>query len=469
MSKFDITTSVFYRWRYWLGYGSIVLIIIGLIYLAGVLIPSGVSTSELDSIVASSQLSVGELWHSAGPNAPFYLLQHISLGLFGATLIGIKLPSLILGLITAICMIFLLRRWFSPSIAMLASVITITTGQFLFLTQQGSAGILYLFWPTTILLLATLVANRVRFHGAWKLLLFIAAALSLYTPLSIYVIAALLSAIALHPHLRYIIRRLPLLRILLGAFIALILLLPLILTIIHDPSVALTLLGIPSSWPNLLANLGELADQYFGFMSLGDKSILLPVFGLSSMLLILFGFYRIVTTRQTVQGYVILSWTVLLLPVLILNPLYISIMFVPMLLLLSSGLEGILRSWYGLFPRNPYARVTGLIPLIVLVTSMVLFGLERFAYAYRYSPDTVHNFSSDILIIPNVKVLVVSSSEREVYEAVAHYHANLTITTTRPSSGEYATTAAAYSDKAIPASIVTTGRSENAARFYLYK
>lgn len=301
------------------------------------------------------------------------------------------------------------------------------------------------------------------------MLLFISAALSLYTPLSIYVIIALLTAIGIHPHLRYIIRRLPLWRILAGAGVGSLLLVPLLLTIVRDPSVGATLLGIPGQWPNLITNLQELAGQYFGFMSLGDRSILLPVFGLSSMLIILFGFYRIIKTRQTVQSYVILAWIILLLPVLIINPTFISIMFVPLLLLLASGLEGILRSWYSLFPRNPYARVLGLIPLIILVSSMVLFGLERFAYGYRYAPNVLRNFSNDILIIPETKTLVVAQSEKELYEVVARYHKNLTITTVRPTSGEYATTAAAYDKNTKPSHVITTARATDGARFYLYK
>lgn len=469
MSKFDITTSVFYRWRYWIGYGSILVLVIGLLFLTGIIMPEGIAKSEANSIIASSQLSLTELWHNTTPNTPFYLLQKASLAIFGATFIGIKLPAFILGLLTAIGMIFLLRRWFSPGIAMLTSIITIATGQFLFLTQQGSPGILYLFWPTIILLFATLVANRERFSIIWKVLLVISAALSLYTPLSIYVMVALLSAVLLHPHLRYIIRKIPKLQILSGVFFGVLLLVPLALTIIKNPGVGFALLGIPSEWPNLLANARDLVEQYFNFTSLGNRSILLPVFGLSSMLIILFGFYRIIRTRQTVQSYVILSWTVLLLPVLIINPIYISIMFVPLLLLLAFGLESLLRSWYGLFPRNPYARVTGLIPLIILVSSMVLFGLERFAYAYRYAPDITRNFSSDVLLIPNTSVLVVTHDEEELYKAIAQYHENLTVTTTIPDAGEYAATAAARDEQKVPTSIVTTGKTDDAARFYLYK
>ncbi|OYX53593.1 hypothetical protein B7Y92_02425 [Candidatus Saccharibacteria bacterium 32-50-13] len=330
--------------------------------------------------------------------------------------------------------------------------------------------VLYLFWPVVLLLLATLVAKRTKFHGVWKILFFLCAALSLYTPLSIYVLIALGSAIMLHPHLRYIVKKLPRVRLAVAAGIGLVILTPLIMTIVANPSVALRLLGIPSEWPpSLLANLHELAGHYFGFLSLGSQSIMLPVFGFGSMLIILYGLYQSIRTFETVQSYVILAWIVLLFPVLVINPGFTSIMFVPLLLLLATGLERILGTWYGIFPYNPYARVAGLIPLVVLVGGLVLFGLERYGYGYRYAPEIVQNFSHDALIIPKVPTLVVSDEERPLFEAVARFNGDFKVVTSAPDSGSYAVTAKAYNGKKIPYQLVTTSANNNAARFYIYK
>ena len=467
----DMTTSFLYRWRYWFGYGAIGLLLAVVLYVAGVIVPGALTDAELRSIVASSTISEAGLT-SMPINAPYYALLHLSLSVFGVTLLGVKLPSLILGFLTAVIMLLLLRRWFSPGVAVLASVVAITTGQFLFVAQQGATSVLYLFWPTLLLLLATLVAKRVRWSSTWKILFFISAALSLYTPLSLYVLIALGSAIVLHPHLRYLVRRLSRLRLAGGMLVAAILLVPLVLTSVQHPSFLLELLGIPTAWPDLWANLQNLAGQYLGFMSLGTGSILLPIFGMSSMLMILFGLYRLVRSYTDVQSYVILAWLICLLPVLILSPGYVSIMFVPLLLLLASGLEGILRSWYRLFPKNPYARVAGLIPLTVLVGSMVIFGLERYSFAYRYAPDTVHNFTLDPILLPSdTTTLVTSRDEQRVYQAIARYQADLVVTTTVPATGAYTVTAAAYDPKreALPTGVIVNHRSEHAARFYTYK
>ncbi len=469
MSKFDITTSVFYKWRYLIGYGIIFIALIGLLFVAGVLIPGAGSHAELHSIVTTSQVAQGGITSVNLVDAPFHLLQHLSLFVFGVTLLGIKLPSLILGAATAVCMVLLLRRWFSPGIAVLASLIVVTTGQFLFVAQSGSTGILYLFWPTILLLLATLVANKAHWSNIWTLLLAVVAALSLYTPLSVYILIAMASATVLHPHLRHLVRHLDTWKMPAGIGMMLVLLLPLIIGTVRDPSISLSFFGIPDAWPNIWANLQTLFGQYFGFMSLGTDSVLLPIFGLASMLIILYGLVRLIKTYATVQSYVVLAWIVLLLPVLIINPTFVSIMFVPLLLLLASGLEGILRRWYDLFPKNPYARVTGLIPLVVLVSSMVLFGLDRYAYAYRYAPDTVNNFSRDILIVPDTPTLVVASDETQLYEAVSRYDTSFKVTTVEPASGTYAVTQAAYNKTKIPSGVITSPYTKDAARFYIYK
>jgi 4-amino-4-deoxy-L-arabinose transferase-like glycosyltransferase len=404
-------------------------------------------------------------------DAPFHLLQKASLSLFGVTLLGIKLPALILGLITAICMMLLLRRWFSGGIAVLASILVISTGQFLFLTQNGSPSIFYLFWPTLLLLMTTLVANRAKWHGVWKIVFFVAAALSLYTPLSVYVLIAIASAILIHPHLRHIVRKLSRVRLAIAMACALLILAPLAINIIHTPTIGLKLLGIPSDWPNIFSNLQALLLQYFGFLAPGDRSILLPIFGLASMLVIIYGFLRLCKTYETVQSHVVLTWAILLLPVLIINPAFVSIMFVPLFLLFASGLEGILKRWYDLFPKNPYARVAGLLPLIVLVSSMMIFGLERYSYTYRYTPEIMQNFSRDVISIPEVSTLVVSQEERKLYEAVASYKQELRITTQQPQDKHesYAVTARAYDASRTPTAIVSSNRAENAARFYVYK
>src|SRR3546814_8074549 len=104
------------------------------------------------------------------------------------------------------------------------------------------------------------------------------------------------------------------------------------------------------------------------------------------------------------------------------NPGFTSVTFVPLVLLLTSGLEGLVGYWYRLFPRNPYARIAGLLPLIILVVALVISGLDRYAYGYYYQPATVSHFSHDLSLMPKKhERLVVTQDELPFYPVVGHH------------------------------------------------
>ena len=231
----DITSFYIYRLRYYLGYGLIGLLLVGLLIFAGLYTPGGISTQEMAMVVKTSGIDLTSISSLAITNLPFHLLQLASINLFGVTDFSIKLPSLLLGLLSAIGLILLLQRWFKPNIAVLASILAVTTGQFLYIAQNGTPGILYVLWSVSLLLLGTLIAKKVKLQMLWQILFFVVAALSLYTPLSIYALVAMAVAVSLHPHLRFIVRQLPKAPIILAALLGIVIALPLILGIVRTP------------------------------------------------------------------------------------------------------------------------------------------------------------------------------------------------------------------------------------------
>lgn len=474
MATFEPTSFILYRWRYIIGYSLVAILLAGLLVFAGLSVPGGISEAEMRSVVQSDSVSLLDPTTWGVVSLPFYLFQKLIITIFGVSDFTIKLPSLILGLFSAIGLILLLRRWFKPNIAVLASLIAITTGQFLFVAQNGVPGVSYIFWPVVLLLLGTQVTRTkaTRFRVVWKWLFAAAAALSLYNPLSIYPLIAILVAVILHPHLRNAVRRLSKFKVAVGVIIALIILMPLILNIYANPSLGLTLLGMPSDWPpDILANVKTLASQYLLFWEPSATTLMTPVFGLGSVLLILLGLYRLIRTRETTRSYLIIIWVICLLPILIINPRFTSVVFVPAVLLLAAGLTSLIGYWYRLFPRNPYARVAGLVPLVVLVAVLMGSGLDRFIYGYHYAPNTAVNFSKDLQLIPkDIKRLVVSEKELAFYQVVAKHNKNFEVfidatgdvfTATRQAKRDYA----GYTiDR-----IITTTYTKDSDRLYTYK
>ncbi len=485
MGKLLVTDFTTYKYRYQIGYGLILLVLITLLVVAGLYVPGGLSDAEMKSTVISSGISTANLSSFSIIDLPYYLLQKASLAVFGITTFSIKLPSLILGFFSAIGMFLLLRRWFKHNIAVIASTLTIATGQFLFVSQSGTPSIMFIFWSIYLLLVAMLVVRNSRHSTLWTFAFFIGAALSLYTPLSAYVLLAIGSAALLHPHLRFMVKRLSKLKFVGAGLVSLILLIPLIYGIYKDPSLGLELLGVPNVWPNFSSNVSQLATQYFDVISPTSGIIMTPIFSFGSIALIILGLLHIIRARHTARSYIISVWGLLLIPILLINPGFVSITFVPLVLLLATGVQTLLHQWYRLFPKNPYARIIGLLPLTILVGGLLLSGIERYMYGYHYDPRTATSFSRDLRLLnqelrkSSGDITLVSSKEHEAfYQAVAnnktqHKNVTLRVATTAPTAAasiiversEYK--AAKIS---IPLQkILTDTRSNQADRFYLYK
>lgn len=471
MATRDFSQYFLYRWRYVIGYSLIGLLLAGLLLFAGLFLPGGLSQMETQSVIRSAALSIDDPSTLAITNLPYYALQSFIFSIFGVSLFTIKLPSLILALFTAVGFIMLLRRWFRPNIAVLASMIAITTGQFLFIAQSGTPSILYVFWPVALLLLGTQITRIKNFRLLWKALFAITAALSLYTPLGIYPLLAILLAIIFHPHLRAVVRKLSRTRITIVTLLFALLVAPLGWLISLKPSLGLSLIGVPTSHTiDFSSNIAALLTQYFLFWEPAASEVMTPVFGLGSALLIGLGLYRLIRTRDTTRSYLIIFWIVCLTPMLIINPDFTSVTFVPSMLMLAAGLTSLIGYWYRLFPLNPYARITGLFPIIILVAALITTGLTRYVYGYHYSPQVAPLFSKDLSLVPSdTNILVVSDTELPFYEAIARYRDGLNVST--KATGTTVTVTRAQKDT-VPTTysitkIITNPQAREADRFYV--
>jgi len=484
MVKLHVPDLFIYRWRYAFGYITVGLGCLVLLFVASLYIPGGLSDREIAAVTTANDLSIKHFQPDMVVNLPYYLTQKAGFYLFGLSEFSVKLPTIILGALLVLGLVLLLKMWFKRNVAVLTAIVGIAAGPFLLAAQSGSPGILYIFWPVWLLYTAAVIARRPTFPIAWKALFFILVALSLYTPLSIYVVIALVSAALLHPHLRHVVRSLSKFRIITTLLIASVFVIPLGYSLYQEPSFILKLLGIPTSL-DILANLHQLFTQYVDVVDPSNSTIMTPVYEVASLMLAGVGIYRIVTAKYTARSYILSCWLVFLIPILIVNPGLINVTFLPFLLLTGYGIEFLIRYWYRLFPRNPYARVVGLIPIVILITTLTLSGLDRFIYGYLYNPSAARQASGDLTILatelrhtPKQPVtLVVTSHEQAFYRAVRRYNPEWNIhevTSTYPTDTS-ATVIASRGVRAsiqidtMPDKILASPLSEQADRFYIYK
>lgn len=479
----NISDYFLYRWRYLLGYGVIILMMVGLFAVAWLLIPGGLTVAEMNSAITSSafSFSIDALTPASMINLPYHVLQYLSFKAFGMSDLTIKLPSLILGLFSALGILMLLRMWFKQNVAVITTVLVVTTSQFLFLAQDGTPTVLYVFWTVWILVFALMVSRQARGALLWKVGLFIVTALSLYTPLEIYILLALLSAVVLHPHLRYIVKQLSKGRLAFATVLGLVLLAPLAYALVKQPSLGLQLLGIPTEPLHILTNVKTLFSQYFAFLSPGGQVTITPVYGLGTWLLIVLGVVRLFTTKYTARGYITIAWSILLLPVIIVNPQYVSVTFIPVVLLMAMGVSLLITKWYRLFPRNPYARIAGLVPLAIVIGGMVFSGVDRYMYGYTHIPAVANQFSDDLTLLNKkladknlgTTLLVVAPGEEPFYRAVVKFSPHVKLTSsviTFPADTLIVSRDGRISQnyQSIPNEIIANDKYKAADRFYIY-
>ena len=488
MGKQKISELILYRWRYQIGYTLFALALLALLLLAGFYIPGGLSADEINSALISDHLDPSSLM-SLDPGQllylPYRLLQAGTISLFGFNIIGIKLPSIMIGFFSALGLVYLLNIWFRRNVAIITAVVAVTTAQFLLASQSGQAGIMYIFLSIAILISAWSIAQKSRVSNLWILVGAVIAGISLYFPLSGYILLALGLTTLIHPHPRYVLLKRTPKKFLIGAgllFLAVIA--PLIVGIVNDIDVLWRLIGVPVGSIDIINNAKILFTQYAAVYAPSSGRVITPVYGLGVLMLIGLGVYRLISAKSTTKSYIISIWLLLLTPLVSLNPQFISITFIPVVLLIALAIEYLIWSWYRLFPRNPYARLFGLLPLSILLFGLVVSSIDRYAYGYHYDSLTYSDYSFDTKILQKYLstldadqpvVLYVSQHNKALYKSLAEhqkYIDQIRVTDIPPRS----TAADIVAERSVkngmaelPTSVLVGNSANNADRFYVYK
>ncbi len=482
VKKLALSKLFLYRSRYAIGYSALILIFIASVVAASFYAPEGLSVQEVNNIRATNQLNLLHPSSLAVTNLPLHLLQLASFSIFGVSILSIKLPVILLSVITSFAIFFLLRRWFKSNVSILSMFIMLTTGQYIFIAQQFSSNILYVLYSAVILLFASLVFQKAKYSRIWKVLLAFSVALSLYTPYFWYINLGLLTVALIHPHTRYfILSKKSRLSWLPAIVVGLVTVAPLIYLLLTSQSFVWQVLGIDDLTWTIMPNLEALA---YSFVWPEPKVIdgqIMPIIGTSGLLLTILGFASILRHGYTARFYMIATWIVLAAPLLVLGPQLIAVITVPMFILLAMGVETLINEWYSLFPRNPYARVTGLLLIIGLVGVMSISGIDRYIHGYRFLPEVARQHSVDLnLINKSLKdsepaMLVTAESSKPLCDALTKYSSKLDrVEAAEAGPGKVYVSRDFKYQNSIPENwqleeILVDGRSQEADRFYIYK
>jgi 4-amino-4-deoxy-L-arabinose transferase-like glycosyltransferase len=442
-----VSELTLYRYRHLIGYTTLVLATIGLLILFITNIPDGLSAAEESSALASSQIVFDQnfLSHTNTVDLPYHLAQWASLKVFGLGALGVRLPSLIFGALSILFLLLLLRRWLQENVAISWGILIATSAWFLMLGRTGTPEIMVVFWTSLTLMLATLVSQHSKGYQTWKALSLVAIALSFYTPLMAYLFAASALAAAFQPHLRYVVRYAEKTSVSFGLLLFIAILVPLGWNIWRDPSVIRELLAIPQTLPGALLffkDIWSAGGALINPFHTGYGSFITPLLGIPMIALATIGLIRTFVDYHSVRSYVLLLWLAVLTPVIGLNPDRLNVVFVPVMLLGAIGMQALFRYWYDLFPRNPYARVFGLLPILLLMGSVVNFNYQRYFAGVAYAQSSITQYNTEPLLLHDAisaktyrdqRIILITSPERKpLYEIDKTVARNLQVVT--PSS-----------------------------------
>ena len=352
-----------------------------------VLSANWISEAEMNAVIDAKNLSIDGIFSSTLINFPFVLLQKISLWIFGITVFGIKLPSLIIAIVCLCVFNSIAKRWFSLFLANFASLIFATTAGFLITASSGTPNILYVFYPLAIIFLINQVSVRPHKSFWFALLLALVSAFAIYTPFMIYPVGLAMFALIWHPKTRFYIHTTEKKVYFLGALFAIIICAPIAVGSIFDINLAKTLF-LPDWSGEIWSNFfNTMSNHVLMFRAGVVGASIAPMVNFAVFALMVLGIGQIIKNRYTFRSMLLALWLIAGVVGVWGNNEIISILIVPAGLTASWGLYYIITRWKRLFPENPYANTIGFIIVAFICSSIFFTDLDFFMKTTRSSPE----------------------------------------------------------------------------------
>lgn len=466
-----------YRYRFHVGFILLALAYIALLFGLPLLAPNGLSESEMASAAHSYDLQPDSVLKGDIVNLPYRTLQKLSIMLFGLNVYSVKLPSIVIGLILGLLLILLLNRWFKTNVALLASILAILSASFLFLAGSGTPLIMLVFWPTLLLWLGSKIQGVTKPKPLYCFVFAFALLASIFTPHLIYLAAFIVLFALLHPHLRFTIKTLPTVPLILTLFIILMGLAALVVAAFVNPAIIPELLLAPGlTFGGFIENVKVAFLPLFSWNTTLESQFLSPFVGLASIALAAIGLLSTTkgffASRNSIASCLIV-FTIFLAG---LNPESAILILLPLSILIAHGLRYILDKWYTLFPDNPYARISGVLPIGAFMGIMIYGGITHFLYGYRYVPMVADEFNNDVTLIQEnltqgETLYVINDEISYNFLKILQESHTFTVENQIPAPDQLPTKYATLGHQNIPGelnTIITSPKSDNSDRIYMY-
>lgn len=477
MSKKLVISKLFlYRYRFFIGFLVLGTLYAALLFGLPLLSPDGLSEAEMISATNSYNLHFDAVLKGDVVELPYRALQKLSIMTFGFNSYAIKLPSIVLGLILGALLILLLNRWFKNNVALLASILAVLSSSFLYLAGSGTPLIMLVFWPTLLLWLGSKIQGVTKPKPMYCFVFAFALLASIFTPHLIYLATFIVLFAFLHPHLRFTIKNLPVVPLVLTGLIVIAGLAALVMaTVINPEIIAELFLAKRITLSEFVNNLENAFLPFFAWNIAIESNFLSPFIGLASIALAVIGLLS--TTRGFFASRNSIASCLIIFTIFLsgLNPESAILLLLPIAILIAHGLRYILDKWYDLFPNNPYARISAFFPIGIFLGIMIIGDISHFIFGYRYVPMVADEFHNDLALVeenvePGHTIYVINDDVAYNFYKIYEDMGRFTIKNEfQPGDkGDFATLGMQKNAPGIINDIITSPKSNNSDRIYLY-
>lgn len=354
----------------------------------------GLSDHEVAQITASSSWrTIAHNPLNAPLSVPEWLL-HTFLPFHGQTII--RLPNVLIGIVTLICFAYILRRWYGVRTAIYGCVLFGFSAWFLHASRLATPEVLYL--AAIPVLLATHIAWQRHMSKTWMT----------FAALTIFVLLLYIPGIGWLVLTSFIIQATDLLtgwrtlkkwwlRVAL-VVLCILLVTPLGLSFWRDHDLLLTWLGLPIHFDQAKDIVRRLGDSVGYLFIRGPKDPelwldRLPVLTIFTMVMALAGgfFYL---------RHILAPRTRLLIALFIVSALLFALggpvgysLIIPIVYLIAVGGVGyLLHEWLRVFPHNPLARSVGYSLLGLAMILTCLYNYRAYFIAWPHNVTTIATF-----------------------------------------------------------------------------
>lgn len=327
-------------------------------------------------------------------NAPYMISAYAVGKLVSDPLLGARITSVIFGLLSTLLLFAILKRWFNIRTAAIGSLLFITSAWLLSISHQATPLIMLVFTPLLLMLAITKYVNsKEKAFSAFMFLVF-ALGIAVYVPYMFWIILITLLVLIFVYKTRIVAINSQ--GLLIASIVFVLLVAPLAYSLYLHPGQIKELLGIPVQLPTITDYLANFFKQFAAIFVYTERfpelfiyqKPLLDIFSSVMLVLGIYHFYKFMPKRRKITLALTLTVLLLIIPLHkeYLIPLTAILPFV--YIFIPAGIHELIRQWYYVFPRNPFARTSAAIILVMVIGLSVTYNLQKFYIAWPNTPET---------------------------------------------------------------------------------